>query len=363
MALTKKAVDSPAEPAMESERDFWNWFKGEEKALYNSLKSQDNVEEMLQKIIDKLHQFNDGIFCLVGMYDDQTAELVLTPDGNIKNLAFAEDMVNAAPSLENWRITALKPAMGFENLEIEMNGFTFNSDKLKFFTLPNEAKPDDIELYIVHEDFHPDNLNDIGNGTLLYLDNAIGEYNMMTQIDSIQFDEPPEDAELIPIDKLNEYLLWREKEFVEKYEAVRYNTENDEYASFEAEDEEGMPIIAVMNQELLSWDAKASHPWILLIEIKYAETDNGMPDELTYQQMNELEEGLMQILKDSKGYLNIGRQTYRNVRTIFIACKDFREASRVTKQHLKSFEDRLEASYSIFKDKYWSVVERFMDAV
>jgi len=356
-----KTLNKPG--MIESEKDFWEWFSSEQKQILKSVRKQENVEDLLQKIIDQLHQLNDGLFCLIGMFDSNIAELVITPDGNIKNLAFAEDLVNAAPQMDGWKITALKPAMGFQNLEIEMNGLVFSNEKLKFYTNPDPKKPDDIEIFVVHSDYTPEKLNDIGNGTLLFLDNAIGEYNMMTQIDSIQFDTAPEEAELIPIEKLSEYLLWREKEFVEKYEAVRYNTMDDEYASFEADDEEGMPIIAVMNQELLSWDAKASHPWILLIEIGFDETDNGMPDEETFDQLNAFEDELMTVLVDSNGYLNIGRQTYRNVRTIFIALKDFREGSRVAKKHLATLPEKLKGSYSIFKDKYWTVVERFMEAL
>ena len=36
--------------------------------------------------------------------------------------------------------------------------------------------------------------------------------------------------ELIPISKLKDFLTWREKEFIEKYEGTRHNTENDSYA-------------------------------------------------------------------------------------------------------------------------------------
>src|SRR5687768_13024844 len=115
-----KTLNKPG--MIKSEQDFWDWFLTEQKEILNSVRNQEGVEDLLQKIIDQLHQLNDGLFCLIGMFDANIAELVITPDGNIKNLAFAEDLVNAAPEMDGWKITALKPAMGFQNLEIEMNG-------------------------------------------------------------------------------------------------------------------------------------------------------------------------------------------------------------------------------------------------
>ena len=82
---------------------------------------------------------------------------------------------------------------------------------------------------------------------------------------------------MIPIEKLKDFLLWRQKEFIEKYEGTRYNTENDSYNSLEATLNNGKPFFAIVNSALLDWDSKVSHPWILTIEIKYKGHENGMP--------------------------------------------------------------------------------------
>lgn len=151
------------------------------------------------------------------------------------------------------------------------------------------------------------------------------------------------------------------KEFIEKYEGTRHNTENDGYATLEATFESGMPLIAVVNESLLTWDAKASHPWFLTITVQYdGENNNGMPNNRTYELMNEIEDAITAQLKDVDGYLNIGRETAKNVREVYFACKDFRKPSSVMQTIEKEYSQQIDISFDIYKDKYWQTVARFM---
>src|SRR5690606_12698982 len=104
-----------------------------------------------------------------------------------------------------------------------------------------------------------------------------------------------------------DYLIWREKEFVEKYKGIWHYTENDSYSSLEATLQNGKPLIAIVNSTLLEWDCKASHPWVLAVQINYdGSNNNGMPNNHTYELLNSLEDQIMLELKDYEGYLNIG---------------------------------------------------------
>jgi len=361
MSFLKKLFSGKkAQQSIDSPTAFWSWFLQEEKDFFKAIRGQHKVADLLQQIIDRLQQLNPELYGLVGMYDDNTAELIITPDGDIKNIVFVEDIVAAAPAMHGWRITALKPETGFGNSTIQMNGYDFNCEKIKFYSVTDQQKPDEIEIHIVHEDYAADRHDIIGNGSLIFLDNAVGEIMMATQIDDIYFDPPEVNEELIPIEKLKEYLVWREKEFIEKYDGVRYDTENDSYSGLEAKDNNDLPMIAVVNQQLLSWDAKASHPWMLAIDIAYTGNETGMPDDATYALMDNFEEDLMEKLQDFDGYLNLGRQTYNNERTIFFACKEFRESSRVSFDLIKKYQSKLKITYTIYKDKYWKTMDRFL---
>lgn len=360
MSLLKKLFGSKEEP-IKTNDDFWNWFKEHEKDFFKVVKEQGNFEkDFFNKLSPKLAELKDGYFFLTGMMADGKAELVLTADGAIANIVFVEELVAAAPKIDNWTFTALKPALEIDNFGINMGNFQFNKENLSFYYTADACFPDEIDITIVHQDFNQEHKKTITNGTLIFLDNYIGELNFATTIDNINVVGKEDTTnELIPIEKLKDFLIWREKEFIEKYDGIRHNTENDQYKMLEGTLKNGNPFLALINTDLLNWDSKASHPWILHAEIKYTADANGMPNDTDYKLLNDLEDEMMSSLKDSDGYLNIGRETAEGVRDIYFACKDFRKPSKLLHE-LKS-STSLHLIYEIYKDKYWQSFDRFTD--
>ena len=352
--------------AIKSYADFWNWFEKNEKDFFEAVMSKgENIEkDFFDKLSPKLGELKEGYFFLAGMMNDTTAELVLTADGNIKNIVFVEELVHAAPKLTNWKFTALKPAIDINNLGIQMNGFTFDKDNLFFYSNDENEFPDKIDITIVHLDCTKENEAIVTNGTFIFLDNYLGELHFTENIDRINVIGTAEaNKELVPIEKLKDFLIWRQKEFVEKYEGVRHDTENDGYASLEATLNNGMPLMAVINSTLFEWDAKPSHPWIVAIRIGYnGEDNNGFPDSEMFNLLNEIEDDFLMVkLKDSEGYLNLGRETADSLREIYFACKDFRKPSIVLEEIKKQFASQVDIEYEIYKDKYWQSFSRFMN--
>jgi hypothetical protein len=131
----------------------------------------------------------------------------------------------------------------------------------------------------------------------------------------------------------------------------------------EAKLESGNALIAVINTDLLQWDSKASHPWILSIKIPFdGSNNNGMPDDDIYKLLDEVENNISEELNDFEGFVNIGRQTAKNVREIYFACKEFRKPSKVLFKIQSDYADKMEITYDIYKDKYWQSFERFNPA-
>jgi hypothetical protein len=75
--------------------------------------------------------------------------------------------------------------------------------------------------------------------------------------------------------------------------------------------------------------------------------------------MDNIEQEMMQELKDADGYLNIGRQTAKGERKIYFACKDFRKPSKIFFKLSQAYAGNFKIEYEIYKDKYWQSVERF----
>ena len=360
MSFLKSIFGKKDEP-IKSYDDFWNWFRINEKAFFKVVKERGNIEKnFFNKLEPKLNELKDGFFYLTGMYDDNTVELIITADGAIKNIVFVEELVNAAPQMDGWKFTALKPALNGKDIGINMAGHKFDAENMNFYSNENPDYPDEIDITIVHNDCNEKNKPVITNGTYIFLDNYLGELDFVVTIDNLSVIGKEEaQKELIPIEKLKDFLVWRQKEFVEKYEGTRHDTENDNYSMLEGE-LKGKPLIAVMNAELLDWDQKASHPWMLNVEIKYNGTNNnGMPDGETYKRLEEIENNILDELKDFEGYLNIGRQTADSTREIYFACKDFRKPSKVLHKIENDYKGSIEIAYDIYKDKYWQSLNRF----
>jgi hypothetical protein len=360
MSFLKKIFGKKEE--VRSFGDFWNWFQKNEKNFSATVKSGKNIEkDFFSQLSPMLNQLREEIYYVTGMFDKNTVELILTADGTVKNIGFVEDLVNAAPGIEGWKFTALKPSLDIKDVSIEMGSYRFNSETLSFYANNISEYPDEIDITVVHKNWNEEDKRVLTNGTYIFLDNYLGELAFATSIDNLKITGMGDALkELVPVEKLKDFLKWREKEFIEKYQGERHNTENDTYAILEAQLKSGKALLAVINTDLLNWDSKASHPWIATVKIKYdGSKHNGMPANSTYQLLDEIEKKIMAELKDFDGYLNIGRQTSDNVREIYFACKDFRKPSKVLEQVQQGYVPKIEMSYDIYKDKYWQSFDRF----
>lgn len=356
-----KKKDEP----IKSYKEFWDWFTKNERQFFKVIKEKGDIEkDFFNKLSPKLNELQEGFFYLTGMFDSNTVELILTADGNLKNIFFVEQLVAAAPKINGWKFTAFKPPSDIKDVNIKMAGYLFGSGNIHFYSNDHIKYPDEVDITVIHDELTDENKADIVNGTFIFLDNFIGELEFVTTIDEIKIiGKKDAQKDLVPIEKLKSFLTWREAEFVEKYEGVRYHTDNDNYATFKGESKDGSLVFAIINTDLLHWESKASHPWILTVEIKFdGKETNGMPDDKTYKLLDVLEEEISEHLKDSDGYLNIGRETSENLREIYFACKDFRKPSDVLNKVKNKYSDAIGLDYDIYKDKYWQSFNRFMNS-
>ncbi|WP_228462946.1 DUF695 domain-containing protein [Chryseobacterium caseinilyticum] len=341
-------------------KDFWDWFLTEEKEFYEVIKNHKNIETDFFDIISpKLKQLNEGYYFLCGMSDDAVAELIITADGDVKNIVFAEEIIAEAPKSERWKFTALKPEMNLDH-GIKMDGKDFSQDNIFFYSNEIEGYPDEIDVTFVYEGLTEENKNDCVTGVCIFLDNFLGELNFATQIDTFNVVGTDEaEAELVPVSKLRDFLSWREREFIEKYKDLKDMGDEDAYSILEAVLNNGLPLIATVNTTALNYEAKASYPWISALKIEYnGNENNGLPESGDYAKLDSIEENAYQNLKTGGGSVYIGRESANNVREIYFASKDFRKPSKVLQNIIKNHPE-YKMSLEIYKDKYWQSFERY----
>lgn len=364
MKLIKKikALFSTPEKPISNYAEFWKWFRQHEQRFHRTIQSGKDVNrDFLEPLFSKLKELREGVYLLAGMLDANTVEVVFTAEGNFRHIYFVEELIAAAPHMLGWKFTPSKPPTAISNFNLEMGGYTFSKDNLSFYPEEQPDYPDEIKIIVIHQDFTAENNRDITLGVYNYLDNYLGELNSITIIDSLDVKGPDGAVqELIPIEKLEGYLNWRQKEFVEKYDAVRHNMKDDMYASLNGELEDGRPLVMIVNSTLLDWDGKASHPWIIDFTMEYEGTrTNGMPDKPVYQLMDKIEDEMAAQLPDVEGYLSIGRQTGGNKRKVYMACKDFRLPCKVFDTIQDKYGENISMNLSVFKDKYWRSFDKF----
>lgn len=358
MNFLKNIFNKKKETKISSKEDFWSWFMQSEKIFSKAVRKGERIDEIFfTPLSQKLEELREGLFYLTGVTDDNQVELVITPDGIIKNIVFVEELVNSAPNISGWRFKAMKPPIDIEKLGLRIKNYTFTKENLFFIAVSDKKYPDEINIGIVYKNYNSNDRATIETGIYAFIDNYLGELNSITSIDNIELiDVEREGEELIPIGKLKDFIAWREKEFVEKYEGIRHDTENDRYSLLEGEID-GNYFSAVVNTTLMEWNAKASHPWLLSIGIELKKGGENVDDDRT---MDDFEEGLAQMLKDSEGYLNLGREISGNKRLIYFACKDFRDPPKVMEEFTSEYAHLYEISYDLIKDKYWKTLDRFV---
>lgn len=361
MNFFKNIFGKKAEP-VKTYADFWNWFQQHEKKFFRVVQRHTNIDkDFFRHLSPKLDELKEGYFFVTGMYDDCTAELILTAQGNIRNFVFVEELVRNAPEIKGWKFTALAPSLDIQDVNIEMEGYKFNRNNLNFYSTDLPEYPDEIDITVVHDDYEEQNKSQIEYGVHLFLDNYLGELGFATKVDNLNITGRKDaQQELIPIEKLKDFLNWREKEFVERYESASPPADATNFTIMEAKTKSGILVIATINTDLLGWDEKVSHPWVAIVDIKFDGTENkGLPDPKTNELLYDLEDRILQQLKAEEGDLYIGRQTTEGVRKIYFACRDFRKSSRVFYELSKGYLSGIDISYTIYRDKYWQTFNKF----
>jgi hypothetical protein len=346
-------------------KGFWDWFLTKEKDFYTIVEQRDQEaieKDFFDSIAPKLSQINEGYYFLTGMRDDSTAELILTADGEIRNVVFIEELIEAAPQLDHWKFTALKPAQDIEKVNVTMGDYHFTKENIFFYSNEQEEYPDEIDLVFVY-DGNAENKDAITTGVCIFLDNFLGELNFATQIDTfVIMGKDQAQKELVPIEKLKDFLSWREREFKEKYKSIKRADIEEKFSILRATLNNERPLIACMNLPLLGYDAKASYPWISVLKFHYnGENNDGLPEKEDFEKLGDIEDIVIEDLKERE-YLYIGRETADNAKECYFAGKDFREISKVFKGIKDSYPE-YKISFRIFKDKYWQYFKYYNNAV
>ena len=197
---------------MSKEQEFWNWFEENEAKFFflNQIDDENEKERLLDYFLERLHDYCDKLYFLIGGRPDEIQELIITAEGDTSLFEKVEELVKHAPSLPHWKVIAFKPAR-------EEDFTTVYADvkldpKMMYFIPLHSENSEKLGLRVYIDDYEQTDTDDFLTATYIVLDTILGEKSSALDIGYVELENLPPGAEreeLIELSKLPRYVAWK----------------------------------------------------------------------------------------------------------------------------------------------------------
>jgi len=167
-----------------SEQKFWGWFAKNEKKLYDF---ENNQAALFNELAKQMHKVNSDLTFEFGpKRDDGTREFVISANGIQSAFPYVEFLHNCAPQFEKWKIIKFRPARYPLN-ELTYENITIKADDIKFLLFKDE-NPEKVGIMLFIKGYNKINENKFRAIGFLFLDQALGEYDVEMIVGTIEFE-------------------------------------------------------------------------------------------------------------------------------------------------------------------------------
>ena len=166
---------------MSAQELFWKWFEQHQEQLLHFEADRDKHFDM---VADALQKVDSHLTFEFGPAEAKR-EFVISAGGIRDAFSAVVSLVNAAPAMPDWRITAFRPRRTPLNT-VEFRGKLANPQEVQFSLLDN-GRTAGIRLFIPHFLEGDSDWRQIG---YLLLDDALGEYDVETRLGFIKMYSP-----------------------------------------------------------------------------------------------------------------------------------------------------------------------------
>jgi hypothetical protein len=168
---------------MAKEQAFWKWFLDHEDELMHFERDREAVFDALAA---ELQNVNPDLTFEFGPERDDCREFVISAAGIKSSFPAVESLAAAAPKLKRWTITAFRPRRPVGNI-IEFADLRVDPQDVEYSLLRGKTE---LGLYLFIPGYSDDN-SEVGQIGYLFLDEALGEYDVETKLALIKM-FPPE---------------------------------------------------------------------------------------------------------------------------------------------------------------------------
>jgi hypothetical protein len=168
---------------MGKEQAFWMWFLRHEDDLMHFERDREPIFDALAVELQKV---NPDLTFEFGPFQNGSREFVLTSAGIKSAFPAVESLAAAAPELTGWKITAFRPRRPVGKI-IEFGQHRIDPEDVEYSLLRSK---NEIGLYLFIPGYSECN-SDVGQIGYLFLDEALGEYDVEMKLGLIKM-FPPE---------------------------------------------------------------------------------------------------------------------------------------------------------------------------
>jgi hypothetical protein len=162
------------------EERFWTWFAQNSRAL---LESEDFEGPLFDELTEELEGVEAGLVWEMGIHE-WGREIIISADGNRNLFPTVEKMVAAAPRIEGWKVVAFRPRKALD-LTLQIGDLSLKAENISYMMRPGSPGKVSLDIYI--DDFRKDDQRFI-ELAFIFLDAALGEYDMETKVADVNFD-------------------------------------------------------------------------------------------------------------------------------------------------------------------------------
>jgi hypothetical protein len=187
------------------EEEFWSWVKENRKNFVD-----ESCEKYLDEFLMHLHIYDENLFFEIGGNDDER-EIIITALGNKEHFDSVYKLVGAAPVIEHWKITALKPAVSYQDRQFIANyyGVELNTEKMNFIPLVNSSKPNLMGLRVLVNNFDQLKYETFYEGAVMVINTIVGEKVAAEDINYIEVMANDNSKDSYAMTDLPDYINWR----------------------------------------------------------------------------------------------------------------------------------------------------------
>lgn len=162
---------------------FWSWFERHE-LKFRSVEMPEQ-EELLDELLEQLHDYCPHLWFETGRADDGCNELIVSAEGNTNYFCSVRTLIAVAPEIRGWRFIAFKPGNGF-GFSTCYEGITFNPKTTWFRPLVSEGHPSRFGIRVGYSHYDSAYEQAFQTGTLIMLECALGELILAEYVQHIE---------------------------------------------------------------------------------------------------------------------------------------------------------------------------------